>query len=121
MTTLEVFDFTYLSKITAQIQDTFECSMCHIKHNKKWCKADNTQCFFCTQFIPFRDTRRKILNNIEWWFLKSGETSRREYYNTYINHLDNWCKVFNILKTRDDMLYEDELRSVRDWSRDYWH
>jgi hypothetical protein len=120
-TALEVFNFASLSKITSEIQDTFECSTCNQKHNKKWCKADKTPCFFCSKYSPYKYTRRTILKDIDWWYLKSGESSRREYYNEFIDNLNSWCAKFGIPKTRDDMLLEDELRRVREWSRDYWH
>jgi hypothetical protein len=116
-----VFDFAALSKITFEIQDTYDCSTCRQKYNKKWCKTDNTTCFFCTKFLPVRDTRQSILKDIDWWYLKSGESVRRTYYNEFIDNLNRWCEVFGIPKTRDDALLEEDLRKVREWSRDYWH
>lgn len=121
MEALTTFDFSELSKITFQIQDTFTCSTCSQKYSKKWCKTDKEPCFFCSKFLPFRDTRNSILKDIDWWYLKSGESVRRTYYNEFIDNLNNWCLAFGVPKTRDDMLLEDDLRRVREWSRDYWH
>ena len=121
MAAIETFDFAALSKITFEIQDTHACSSCKQKYNKKWCKADKTPCFFCSKYSPYKYTRQTILKDIDWWYLKSGESVRRTYYNEFIDNLNNWCSVFGIPKTRDDALLEEELRKVREWSRDYWH
>lgn len=112
---------TELFQVTKSLQDIFKCKNCKEEYGKKWCKEDNELCFFCINFLPMRDTYSSILKNIDWYYLKSGEISRPEYYNAFLDNLQKWSNRFHVLPTKQDKKDEDELRKIDDWSRDYYH
>jgi hypothetical protein len=100
------------------------CKNCKQNYDKKWyITTDNrttTHCFFCTNFLPMRDTYSSILLGIELNFMMSGEISRREYYNNFLDNLYKWSSWFNVFPTEEDKIYEKDLRKAEDWSRDNW-
>ena len=53
--------------------------------------------------------------------MKSGATSRKRFYNEFLDNLNKWCEKFSMIRTLDDMKKEEELRKVLDWSREFWH
>ena len=114
-------DMSKLLKVTKAIQEDFTCLTCKQVYKKKWCKEDNTPCFFCKNFLPMRDTYTSILRDMDWWFLRSGEYDRESFYPDFLNNLKVWAARFHILPTKQDLKTEEELRGVRNWVREYWH
>ncbi len=110
-------DMSNLLKVTKAIQEDFTCGNCKQIYKKKWCKEDNTNCFFCKNFLPMRDTYSSILRDIDWWFLRSGEYDRESFYPDFLNNLKIWATRFHILPTKQDLKTEEELRGVRNWTR----
>jgi len=114
-------------KMTSEVHKYSPCNCCKQTYSELWYhkfKGDTTDknsCYFCSKFLPIRNTKTDILNNIENAFLWSGYTSRYEYYNLYINHCNKWCEHWSIKTTDDELKQENELRKVKDWTREYWH
>ncbi len=98
------------------------CKCCKESYLTKWFKTkDGDTCFFCTNFLPMRDTKTTILNAIDHHFLWSGEDSRKEYYNSFLDGLNVWCDHWHVSTSTADKTTEETLRKVQDWSREYWH
>ena len=114
-------DMSRLLRITKALQTEFRCNNCHQEYERKWCKADNTPCFFCVNFLPMRDTYTTILKDMEWFYLKSGETSRPEYYKVFLDNLSKWATKFHVFPTKDDLRTIEEMKGVQEATRDYWH
>jgi hypothetical protein len=103
------YNFSSLLKLTKAIQDKFKCKNCKQEYDKKWCKSDDTLCFYCHNFLPMRDTYLSILKNIEWYFIKSGEDDQKEYYTAFIENLKKWSNRFHVFPTKYDLQLEREL------------
>jgi hypothetical protein len=113
--------FADMSKLIQSIKNTedlVKCMKCIQYYKKKWHSADDNQCYFCKNFLPTKDTISSILRDIDWRYLKSGEISRREYYNEFIDNLNKWATRFSLLLTKQDLQTIEELRGVMDWSCD---
>lgn len=106
-----------LLKATKSIQEDFKCVNCKQYYKRKWCDSDEKPCLFCKNFLPMRDTYQSILKEIDWWYLKSGETSRKEYYNEFLDNLEKWATRFSVIPTKQDLKTIEELRDVQDWTR----
>jgi hypothetical protein len=104
--------FDSLLKQIKQIQTIFYCNNCKQYYSKKWCNNNYTICFYCTNFIPYRDNRYHMLRDTEWYFIKSGQDNRNEFYNEYIDNLNKWCIYFKIPYSKNDLLMEKELRNI---------
>ncbi len=104
-----------------------QCKCCKESYLTKWFKTkDGDTCFFCTNFLPMRDTKTTILNAIDHHFLWSGEISRKEYYNHFLDGLNIWCNHWHVSTSTADKITEESLRKVQDWTRnepdsDYWY
>jgi hypothetical protein len=105
------------SKINNPLLDT--CTFCNCLYNLKW--MNDSHCYFCSEFLPVRDTFSSIITEIDTHYLLSGYTSRKRYYNEFLDGLNKWCDRFRIMHTDDDKKKEVELRNVKDWTREYWH
>jgi hypothetical protein len=116
-TETNTFDFSKLLKLTKSLQEMFTCSNCKQKYTKKWCKDDNVNCFFCSKFLPMRDNYSSILRDIDWWFLRSGEYDREEFYPDFLNNLKIWAEYFSVLPTKQDLKNIEELRKIKNWTR----
>ena len=112
------YDLSELMKATQRIQTEFQCTNCKNLYEKFWCKEDHTFCYFCTHFLPMRDTYASILKDIDIWYLKSGEISRVRFYNNFLNNLKKWSDKFHVFPTAADVKIIEELRMVQDWSRE---
>lgn len=120
------YKFDDLARITHQIQTEFKCANCKQQYERRWCKTDNATCYFCTHFLPMRDTYTSILKDMDWWYLKSGETSRPRFYGAFLDNLKKWSDRFHVFPSAMDIKTIEELRTVRDWTRnepdtDYWY
>jgi hypothetical protein len=119
-------DISNILKTIKDIQEDFTCIKCKQVYKKKWCNSDENPCKICIEYLPIRDTYTSILRDIDWQYLKSGETSRREFYNDFLDNLKKWSQKFHIIPTKQDLKAIEELRSVQDWTRnepdyDYYH
>jgi hypothetical protein len=110
-------DMSKLFKSITAIQEDFTCINCKQVYKKKWCKDDKNPCYFCTLYLPMRDDYTSILRDIDWQYLKSGEISRREFYNEFLDNLEKWSQKFHVFPTKQDLKIVEELRSIQDWSR----
>lgn len=115
------YDFSALRKYTKSLQEMFKCSNCKIEYKKQWCKEDNGLCFYCTNFLPMRDTYNSILRDIELWYYRQGESDREIYYKEFLDNLKMWAEKFSVRPTKNDIKLEEELRSVKNPTREYWH
>lgn len=111
------YDFSVLHTYTKALQEMFKCSNCKNEYKKQWCKEDNGLCFYCTKFLPMRDSYSSILKDIEWYYYRQGETSRKVYYNEFLDNLEKWATRFSVLPTKQDLKTIEELRNVQDWTR----
>jgi len=114
-------DMSKLFKATKAIQEDFKCANCVQFYKRKWMQKDDTHCYFCTKFLPMRDTYSSILKDIDWHFLKSGEYNRESFYPDFLDNLKKWTTRFSITPTKEDLLLEEELRQVQNATREYWH
>lgn len=113
------YDFSKMMRLTKSIQTHLICQNCKQTYLKKWCKDEI--CLFCTHYLPMRDTYFSILRDIDWQFLKSGESDREVFYNDFLDNLEKWSQRFHVLPTKQDLKEVEELRKVQNWTRDYWH
>lgn len=97
------------------------CPNCKQDYFPMWFKSGVPNCFFCNKYLPMRDSKTSIMNEIEVNFLYSGYISRNMYYNDYLNKLNNWCKHWHIQTSEYDVALEKRLRAEKDATRDYWH
>lgn len=112
----------------SEVHQYSSCSCCKQMYSEEWFRRSKSEldsqeniCYFCARFLPMRNTKLNILNQIDNAYLWSGHTSRRIYYNEFINLLNKWCNHWSIKTTDEEQKVEDELRKVVDWTRDYWH
>jgi hypothetical protein len=115
------YDMSKLLQEMKCAQEQFRCNNCLQEYGKKWCRDDDATCFYCTNFLPMRDTYKSILKDIDWYYMKSGETSRPEFYKAYLDNLQKWSARFHVFPTKQDKQDEEELRATEDWTREYWH
>ncbi len=71
--------------------------------------------------MPMRDTYNTILRDIEWQYYRQGESDREIYYKEFLDNLKIWANTFSVRPTKDDVQLEEELRGVKNWTREYWH
>ena len=102
------YDLSKFTNILKLIQNT-KCTICRIEYDDKWC---NETCFFCTHFNPWRDTYSKISNEMYWYYIKSGDHEKKEYYTAYLENLNKWCNKFNIIRTNQDRRNENYIINV---------
>ena len=50
-----------------------------------------------------------MLKQIEWEFIKSGESNALEFYKEYIDHIDRWYPQTNFPYTREEIMFEQEM------------
>lgn len=110
-------DMSKLLKSIKNTQDEFKCPNCKQYYTRKWCATEEKPCYFCKNFLPMRDTYTSILRDIDWRYLKSGETSRREFYNEFLDNIKKWADRFSVIPTKQDIKTIEELRNVQDWTR----
>lgn len=115
------YDMSRILRVTKALQTEFTCKNCHQHYPKKWCKEEDTLCYFCTHFLPMRDTYTTILKDIDWHYYRSGETTKSEFVKQFLDNLAKWAQRFHVLKSKQDEKTIEELRAEQDWSREYWH
>ena len=87
------------------------CIKCTLTYPKKWYDIKLNRCFFCTFYAP---TYHYLLKELEWQFIKSGESERSEYYQEYLRLMKEWCSHYRIEPSRDDVEMEKEIRCGMD-------
>lgn len=97
------------------------CSNCKQNYLSMWFKQGEPHCFFCMKYLPMRDSKSSIMNEIETNFLWSGYISRTVYFNDYLNALNAWCKHWHIQTYEQDIALEKMLREEKEATREYWH
>jgi len=104
-------DFNKIAKELKAIQTKCICSTCNITYPKAWYNTTYKMCFYCTHFLPMRDTRYSILHMCEWYFIKSGndEINRDVFYKEYVEYASLWCNKFGIISKKEDKELEKEL------------
>lgn len=108
-------------KSIKRIQEEYVCINCKQYYSKKWCKKDETPCYFCITFLPIRDTYTSILRGIDWYFLKSGEYDRESFYPEFICGLKKWGNRFHVFPNIQDLKTIEKLCEVKNWTREWWH
>lgn len=88
---------------------TFYCTSCKYIYHKKWYRKESKKCFFCQSFHPSFHSRLYMLKQIEWEFIKSGESNQLEFYQEYIEYLDRWYPRFQFPPTREEIIYEWDM------------
>ncbi len=64
-----------------------------------------------------RDTYNTILRDIEWQYYRQGESDREIYYKEFLDNLEKWTTQFSVLPTKQDLKTIEELRSIKNWTR----
>ena len=85
------------------------CMQCQSTYPKKWYHFSQNRCFFCHTF-PIDHTKYHMLQDMEWQWIRSGESNRKEYYQEYIEYLNQWCNAFHITSDKKDQQLEAEIR-----------
>jgi len=101
-----------MSKLLKTNQEDHLCLNCKQYYKHRWCKDETKPCFFCTMYLPMRDTIYSILKNIHLLYLKSGEISCKEYYNDFLDNLNKWAINFHVFPTKQDLRTIYELRNI---------
>ena len=76
---------------------------------KKWYHFSQNRCFFCHTF-PISHTKYDILHDMDWQWIRSGESNRNEYYQEYMEYLNQWCTAFHITSDEKDQQLEADIR-----------
>lgn len=103
------------------LQEDFQCINCKQYYTTKWCNSDDKPCRICIAYLPMKDNYTSILKDIDCQYFKSGETSRREFYNDFLDNLEKWANYYHVFCTKQDLKTIEELRNIQDWTRQYWH
>jgi hypothetical protein len=90
------------------------CIKCHRTYPKKWYYFSQNRCFFCHTF-PISRTKYDMLQDMEWQWIRSGDSNRKEYYQEYIEYLSIWCTAFHIISDKKDQQLEAEIRYMIEW------
>ena len=85
------------------------CMQCQSTYPKKWYHFSQNRCFFCHTFHVY-DTKYVMLQDMDWQWIRSGESNRKEYYQEYIEYLNQWCNAFHITSDKKDQQLEAEIR-----------
>lgn len=88
---------------------TFYCTSCTYIYHKKWYRKESKKCFFCQSFHLSFHSRLYILKQIEWEFIKSGESDPFKFYQEYIDHVDRWYPRAQFPPTREEIIFEREI------------
>ncbi len=107
--THNTYCFSKLLCFLNKLETEFKCKKCEESYSKKWYKPDNI-CFFCHNFIPMRDTYSTVLKELEWYFVQSGESNRKEFTVNFLDNFKLWANHFNIKPNRFDQRFEYDLR-----------
>jgi hypothetical protein len=94
-----------------------QCKNCKEEYGSKWLKSAKTTCLFCENFLPMRDTYKSILQNINTFFLNSGEYDRESFYPEFLDNLKKWGDRFSVMPTKEDLKAIEDLRKVKNWTR----
>lgn len=86
-----------------------------------WCRMKKDCCIFCENYLPMRDERLAILKNCRHHYLWTGAINEQAFSKLYVEYVDRWCDRWHIRDTPDCDAVRTELRSVRNWTREYWH
>ena len=82
------------------------CTQCTLYYPKKWYDATLHRCLFCTFSSP---TYHDVLKELEWQFIKSGDSDRIEYVQEYLKHMKNWCRHYHIEPSKEDRQIEKDI------------
>jgi hypothetical protein len=63
------------------------------------------RCFFCALHSSYRE----LLKEMEWQFIKSGESDCREYYQDYLRQMKEWCRHYHIEPSKEDICMEKDM------------
>lgn len=72
------------------IQYGIQCPTCFVYFNKKWCENDETSCFFCSNFVPSRDTYNSFMDDIDWYYINSNEYDYKLYCKEFKYNFEHW-------------------------------
>ena len=106
---------TFMESLTHCIESihrtctTFHCKSCNHIYHKKWYRKESKKCFFCQNFHPSFHSRLYMLKQIEWEFIKSGDSNQFEFYQEYIDNLDRWYPQARYMLTREEIMFEQAL------------
>ena len=82
------------------------CIQCTLSYPTKWYNMKLNRCFFCTLHSSYHD----LLKEMEWQFIKSGESDRREYDQDYLRQMKKWCRHYHIEPTEEDKQMEKDIQ-----------
>ena len=75
-------------------EEDISCPSCFVYYTKKWCKNTDTDCFFCTNFVPYKDTYKYIRNNIDWYYINSDDDNHALFCKEFKYNLKRWINEF---------------------------
>ena len=101
-----------------QIQSSCDficCIQCTLSYPTKWYNMKLNRCFFCTLCLKDRawtlhSSYHDLLKEMEWQFIKSGESDRREYDQDYLRQMKKWCRHYHIEPTEEDKQMEKDIQ-----------
>lgn len=99
--------------VITQIQQSCSyiyCIRCTLSYPKKWYDTKLNRCFFCATFHS--PTYHYVLKELEWQFIKSGESNRNEYYQEYLKHMKEWCSHYHIKPNEEDNQIEKDIHHM---------
>ena len=92
------------------IIDVIQCPTCFVYFNKRWCKNNDTSCFFCNNFVPLRDTYSSIIMEIDWYFINSDEYDHKLFCREFKYNLNKWISEFS-----ESYSLLKSVRSLHSW------
>lgn len=104
------------------IKKYISCTNCKQEYKTtRWWFTNSKLCLFCTHYLPMRDTKLNILQQINHHYYMSGEYTITNYYKEYLDNVNKWCEKWHIQTTRQELALEKMLRAEKNWTRDYWY
>lgn len=100
-------------RVITQIQQgccSICCISCTLTYPKKWYDMKVNRCFFCATFHS--STYNHLLKELEWQFIKSGESDRNEYYQEYLRQMKEWCRHYCISPSEEDKQIEKDIHHM---------
>ena len=78
-------------------EEEIQCPSCFIYFNKRWCRDNETSCFFCINFVASKDTYNSIMENIDWYYINSDEYDHALYCREFKKNLRKWMSESKLL------------------------
>lgn len=109
-------DMSKLLRLIKSLEEDVRCSTCKLFYKKKWYLNEKSICQLCSLYLPIPNTSSNIFDtifrDIEWLYLRSGESNQSDYYNEFLDNVIKWCYIWNIIPTKKDIKRIEEFRTL---------